>query len=42
MYYNQHQTYYSNIRHLGLEYPALDYSKALPFLLMLPTAVLNG
>ena len=31
MYYNQHQTYYSNIRHLGLEYPTLDYSKALPF-----------
>lgn len=42
MYYNRHQTYYSNIRLLGLEYPALDYSKALPFLLMLPTAVLNG
>lgn len=36
MYYNQHQTYYKNIRLLGLEYPALDYSQALPFLLMLP------
>jgi Fic family protein len=34
-YYNQHQTYYKNIRLLGLEYELLDYSKALPFLLML-------
>jgi Fic family protein len=42
MYYNQHQTYYSNIRFLGLEYPALDYNKALPFLLMLPSSILNG
>ncbi len=38
-YYNQHQTYYNNLRVLGLEYPDLDYSKALPFLLMLPSAV---
>lgn len=37
-YYQQHQTYYKNIRLLGLEYPDLDYSKALPFLLMLPDA----
>jgi Fic family protein len=36
MYYNQHNAYYKNIRLLGLEYPELDYSKALPFLLMLP------
>ena len=36
MYYKQHNTYYHNIRLLGLEYPALDYGKALPFLLMLP------
>jgi Fic family protein len=36
MYYSQHQTYYKNIRLLGLEYAELDYSKALPFLLMLP------
>jgi Fic family protein len=35
-YYQQHQTYYENSRRLGLEYPELDYSKALPFLLMLP------
>jgi Fic family protein len=41
MYYNQHQTYYSNIRLLGLEYPTLDYNKALPFSLMLPFAILN-
>ena len=37
-YYQQHQTYYKNIRSLGLEYPDLDYSKALPFLLMLPNS----
>ena len=35
-YYLQHQTYYNNIRILGIEYPELDYSKAFPFLLMLP------
>ena len=39
-YYEQHQTYYKNIRALGLEYPELDYSKALPFLLMLPNAIM--
>jgi Fic family protein len=39
-YYNQHQTYYNNLRMLGLEYDILDYSKALPFLLMLPHALL--
>lgn len=38
-YYEQHQTYYKNIRALGLEYPELDYSKALPFLLMLPQSI---
>lgn len=38
-YYEQHQTYYHNLRLLGLEYPELDYSKALPFLLMLPTSL---
>jgi Fic family protein len=41
-YYQHHQTYYKNIRLLGLEYPLLDYSKALPFLLMLPNSVVNG
>lgn len=38
-YYQQHQTYYKNIRLLGLEYPDLDYSKALPFLIMLPNSL---
>jgi Fic family protein len=41
-YYEQHQTYYNHLRVLGLEYPGLDYSKALPFLLMLPNALFNG
>lgn len=40
MYYNQHDTYYKNIRLLGLEYSALDYSKALPFVLMLPSSLI--
>ncbi len=39
MYYNQHNTYYNNIRLLGLEYDKLDYKKALPFLLMLPNSL---
>lgn len=38
-YYQQHQTYYKNIRLLGLEYLDLDYSQALPFLLMLPKSI---
>lgn len=38
-YYMQHETYYNNIRVLGLEYQDLDYSKALSFLLMLPKSV---
>lgn len=38
-YYQHHQTYYKNIRLLGIEYPDLDYSKALPFLLMLPNSL---
>jgi Fic family protein len=38
-YYEQHQIYYNNIRALGLEYQHLDYSKALPFLLMLPNSL---
>jgi Fic family protein len=40
-YYQQHQTYYTNIRLLGLEYPLLDYTKALPFLLMLPQLLIK-
>lgn len=35
-YYENHSAYYQKIRALGLEYESLDYSKALPFLLMLP------
>ncbi len=35
-YYQKHPLYYTNLRALGLEYPDLDYSKALPFLMMLP------
>ncbi len=38
-YYDQHQTYYNNIRQLGLEYEELKYSEALPFLQMLPNAI---
>jgi Fic family protein len=38
-YYQQHQTYYNNIRQLGLEYNELDYSKALLFLLMLSNSL---
>lgn len=41
-YYQQHQTYYKNIRLLGLEYPQLDYSQALPFLLMLPNSLIQA
>jgi Fic family protein len=40
MYYQQQQNYYANIRNLGLEYPSLEYKKALPLLLMLPSAFL--
>ncbi len=40
-YYRHHQTYYKNISSLGLDYPALDYLLALPFLLMLPQSVLR-
>lgn len=39
MYYNQHNTYYKNIRLLGLEYTELDYLQALSFILMLPTSL---
>jgi Fic family protein len=35
-HYRHHQLYYKNIRRLGVEYEALDYGAALPFLLMLP------
>jgi Fic family protein len=35
-YYLQHSLYYQNLRKLGLEYSALNYTKALDFLMMLP------
>jgi Fic family protein len=35
MYYENHNSYYNNIRAMGLEYSELDYEQALPFLLML-------
>jgi Fic family protein len=38
-YYDNHQTYFNNIRRLGLDYEELNYKEALPFLLMLPNAV---
>jgi Fic family protein len=42
MYYNHHDTYYINIRLLGLEYAELDYTLALPFLLLLPNTLFTG
>jgi Fic family protein len=39
-YYQNHQTYYNNIRILGLEYHELDYSKSIPFLCMLADSVI--
>jgi len=41
-YYTQHDAYYNNIRALGLEYPTLNYIKALSFLLMLPKSVMEN
>jgi Fic family protein len=38
-YYRRHQSYYSNIRLLGLEYEQLDYSRSIPFLTMLPQSL---
>ncbi len=38
-YYQQHATYYQNIRKLGLEYLQLDYTKAMPFFMMLPNSL---
>ena len=40
-YYVHHQNYYDNIRVLGLEYDLLDYSRAMPFLLMLQEALMS-
>jgi Fic family protein len=38
-YYQNHNDYYQNIRQLGIEYEALNYANALPFLLMLPKSL---
>ena len=39
-YYYQHiNAYYKNLARLGLFYEALDYEKAVPFLLMLPQSL---
>ncbi len=38
-YYDNHQTYYNNIRRLGLDYEELNYDEAMPFLKMLPKAI---
>ncbi|MEO7311690.1 MAG: Fic family protein [Chitinophagaceae bacterium] len=38
-YYMHHQSYYRNLRLLGLEYETLNYSNALPFLTMLPQSL---
>lgn len=40
-YYKHHALYYTNLQKLGLEYPELDYSQALPFLTMLPKTFSN-
>ena len=34
-YYDNHHTYYSNIRRLGLDYEELNYNESMPFLQML-------
>lgn len=39
-YYLKHQAYYNNLRMLGVAYETLDYLKALPFILMLPQALI--
>lgn len=40
-YYNNVNDYYKNLNRLGMFFNQLDYNKALPFLLMLPNALLN-
>jgi Fic family protein len=40
-YYTHVNDYYKNLNRLGIFYEQLDYTKAMPFLLMLPNA-LNG
>jgi hypothetical protein len=38
-YYKHHNSYYNNLRALGLEYENIDYKKALPFLQMLANSL---
>lgn len=38
-YYEHVNDYYKNLNRLGVFYEQLDYSKALPFLLMLPSSI---
>ena len=40
-YYTHVNDYYKNLNRIGIFYEQLDYSKALPFLLMLPNALIN-
>ena len=40
-YYTNVNEYYKNLNRLGMFYEQLDYTKALPFLLMLPNALSN-
>jgi Fic family protein len=40
-YYNHINDYYKNLNRLGMFYAQLDYTKAMPFLLMLPESVTN-
>jgi Fic family protein len=40
-YYTHIDSYYKNLNRLELFYEQLDYSKAMPFLLMLPTALIH-
>jgi Fic family protein len=41
-YYNNVNNYYENLNQLGMIYEQLDYTKALPFLLMLPNSLVNN
>lgn len=40
-YYNNVNDYYKNLNKLGIFYEQLDYSKSLPFLMMLPNSTKN-
>jgi hypothetical protein len=40
-YYKNLKAYYHNLARVGLFYEELNYEKSIPFLLMLPNAVVN-